>query len=387
MLLVAEGIARGGALYTDRRSDVTGIDHIEVFAVIGVHLQDSSEALAGLLRGVENGGSLRHGAGVHAEEAELTDKGIRGDLERQRRKRRGVVRRTEDFFLGVRIGAVDALFVERGRQIIHNGVKQLLHALVLVRRTADHRDHANADGCFADGCTDLLLRDVLAGKIQLHDRVILVGHGFEQLFAVFLCEIGKILGNFFLTDILAKLVIEHIGLHFHKVNNALEVRFRTDGELERHCVTLQPLMHHFENIEEVRTHDVHFIHIDHPRHVVLVGLTPDGLRLRLHTALGTKHGHGAVQHAQGTLDLNGEIDVTRRVDDIDAAMTPEAGRRSGSDRDAALLLLLHPVHSCGTLMRLTELVGAAGVEQDTLRRGGLAGVDVRHDTDVSCILK
>ena len=36
---------------------------------------------------------------------------------------------------------------------------------------------------------------------------------------------------------------------------------------------------------------------------------------------------------------------------------------------------------------LTDLVGAAGVEQDTLGRGGFAGVDVRHDTNISCILK
>ena len=56
-------------------------------------------------------------------------------------------------------------------------------------------------------------------------------------------------------------------------------------------------MHHFENIEEVRTHDVHLVDVNHTRHVVLVGLTPDGLRLGLNAALCTKHGNGAVQHA------------------------------------------------------------------------------------------
>ena len=79
--------------------------------------------------------------------------------------------------------------------------------------------------------------------------------------------------------------------------------------------------------------------------------------------------------------------MARRIDDIDPAVAPETGGSGRRDRDAALLLLFHPVHGSGTLVRLTELIGTAGVEKDTLRRGGLAGVNMRHDTDISCILK
>src|SRR5690606_3647730 len=53
------------------------------------------------------------------------------------------------------------------------------------------------------------------------------------------------------------------------------------------------------------------------------------------------------------------------------------------DRDAALLLLLHPVHGGGTVMHFTQLVADAGVEQDALGRGGLAGIDVGHDAEVA----
>jgi hypothetical protein len=62
---------------------------------------------------------------------------------------------------------------------------------------------------------------------------------------------------------------------------------------------------------------------------------------------------------------------------------PEAGRRSGGDGDAALLLLLHPVHGGGAVVHLTDLVRQTGVEQDALGRGGLAGIDVRHDAEIS----
>src|SRR3546814_12287483 len=56
------------------------------------------------------------------------------------------------------------------------------------------------------------------------------------------------------------------------------------------------------------------------------------------------------------------------------------GRR---DRDAALLLLGHPVHLAGALVGLTDLVGLARVEEDPLGRRSLARVDVGHDADVA----
>jgi hypothetical protein len=34
-------------------------------------------------------------------------------------------------------------------------------------------------------------------------------------------------------------------------------------------------------------------------------------------------------------------------------------------------------------MRLTQLVIDAGVEQNPFRRGGLAGINVSHDSDIS----
>jgi hypothetical protein len=55
----------------------------------------------------------------------------------------------------------------------------------------------------------------------------------------------------------------------------------------------------------------------------------------------------------------------------------------GGDGDAALTLLLHPVHLGGAVVDLADLVDAAGVEQEALGHGGLAGVDVGDDADVA----
>ena len=90
-----------------------------------------------------------------------------------------------------------------------------------------------------------------------------------------------------------------------------------------------------------------------------------------------------VEHPQRALHLYGEVDVPRGVDDVDLVVLPVTGRRGGRDGDAALLLLLHPVHGRRAVVHLTDLVVDAGVEQDALGRGGLARVDVGHDPDVA----
>ena len=62
---------------------------------------------------------------------------------------------------------------------------------------------------------------------------------------------------------------------------------------------------------------------------------------------------------------------------------PGAGDGGRGDRDPALALLLHPVGHRGALVDLAHLVDGAGVEEDALGRGRLAGVDVRGDADVA----
>src|SRR5206468_9683718 len=90
-------------------------------------------------------------------------------------------------------------------------------------------------------------------------------------------------------------------------------------------------------------------------------------------------------------DLDREIDVTWRVDDIDseldAVTCPECSGRGRRDRDAALLLLLHPVHRRGAFMHLADLVLLAGIVKNTLGRGRLTGIDVSHDADVPVVIE
>ncbi|ANA99818.1 hypothetical protein BB28_19720 [Mycobacteroides chelonae CCUG 47445] len=75
------------------------------------------------------------------------------------------------------------------------------------------------------------------------------------------------------------------------------------------------------------------------------------------------------------------------VDDVELVFFPVSGRRGRRDGDAALLLLLHPVHGGCAVVDLTDLVRDTGVEEDAFSRGGLAGIDVGHDAEVADLVQ
>ncbi len=148
-------------------------------------------------------------------------------------------------------------------------------------------------------------------------------------------------------------------------------------------VGVQPRHDHVDAAVELRTHAVELVDEADPRDAVAVGLPPDGLRLRLDAGHPVEDRDRAVEDAQRALDLDGEVDVPRGVDDVDRVVVPDTGRGRRGDRDAALLLLGHPVHRGRALVDLTDLVVDPGVEEDPLGGRGLARVDMGHDPDVA----
>ncbi len=214
-----------------------------------------------------------------------------------------------------------------------------------------------------------------------------MGDLLEQVLARAGGSFGEVLGDLDLVDFLAHLVLVDDRLHRDEVDDAEEVALGADRQLDRHRVRAEAVDHRLHALVEVGADAVHLVDVGDPRHVVLVGLAPDGLRLRLDAGDGVEQRDRAVEHAQRALDLDREVDVAGRVDDVDAVVLPLRGRRGGGDRDAALLLLLHPVHHRRALVHLADLVGAPGVVEDALGRRRLTGVDVRHDPDVAGVFE
>src|SRR5580698_1729309 len=74
------------------RRPMAGANLLDLLAVVRVHLEQAADALALTLGGVVDVGAAAQHAAVDAEERELADEGIGGDLERQRRERLAVAR-------------------------------------------------------------------------------------------------------------------------------------------------------------------------------------------------------------------------------------------------------------------------------------------------------
>src|SRR5215210_5811646 len=385
LLRVGQGVTRRRLLHAVDGDDLAGTHALALFALVGVHLVDLADPLLAVLGAVEHRRTGVELARVHADVGQLAQVLVGLDLEGQRGERLVLVGVPEDLGLAVERGADDRLDVQRAGQVVGDGVEHGLHALVLERRAGDDRVDLTGDRGLADRGLDRVDRDVLAAEVGLHDRVVEVRDALEELLAVLRGLVGQlgrdVLDGVVLTEL--RLAAPREGLHLDQVDDADEVGLGTDRDLQHQGVGTQALDHHVDAAEEVRTGAVQLVDEAHARDAVLLGLPPHLLGLRLDAGDTVVDGDGTVEHPQGPLYLDGEVDVPRGVDDVDVVAVPGALRRGRRDGDAALLLLLHPVHRGRAVVDLTDLVVDTGVEEDALSRRGLAGVDVRHDPDVA----
>src|SRR5215218_200347 len=383
----AQRVTGGDLLDAHRGGDIASRDILEVDTFVRVHLEDAADALGLAARDVEDARAGLELAGVNAEVGELADVGVGGDLEGECRERRvvgGVARCRLALVLAAnRLDALDGRNVERRREVVDDRVEQRLHALVLEGGAAEDGRELEAEGGFADRRLDARGRNLLILEDHLDDLVIEVRDLLEQVLARGRGLIGEVLGDLDDLLLLAEVVLVDDRVVLDEIDDPAEFALGADRQLDRHGVCAKAVDHRLDAAREVRADPVHLVDVGDTRHVVLVGLAPDVLRLRLDAGDGVEQGDRAVEHPQRALDLDGEVDVAGRVDDVDAMPVPLAGGRGGRDRDAALLLLLHPVHRRRALVHLAELVGAPGVEKDALGRRRLTGVDVSHDPDVS----
>ena len=132
MVLIAKRLAGGGVLQADDGNDVACLAVVDVDLLGCVHLEQAADALALAADGVIRVGAGIQATGVDADVGELADERIGHDLERQSGERGLLVGLARLGLLGVGVGALDCRDVKRARQVVDDGVEQLLDALVLV---------------------------------------------------------------------------------------------------------------------------------------------------------------------------------------------------------------------------------------------------------------
>ena len=281
----------------------------------------------------------------------------------------------------------------RVRQVVDHAVQQVLHALVLVGGAAEHRGKLELEGAGPDPAADILDGGLLVLEEDLGELVVVVGGGRDQIVAHRLRLIEQLGGDLLGEDLLAVLAVVVVRLHGDEVHHALELVLGADGELHQDRVVVQLLAQLLVHAEGVRAGAVHLVDEGEAGDLVALHLAVDGDRLALHAGDGVEHQDGAVEHPQRALHLDGEVDVSGGVDDVDVVHragavggVPLAVRGRGLDGDALLALQIHRVHlrADGILaLHLVDLVDPARVIEDALGQRRLARIDVGRDPDVA----
>jgi hypothetical protein len=377
--------SRVRGLQPDGRRDVAGVRHLDLLALVRVHLEESPDPLL-LPRGrVQQVLPALQGSRIDPEVRELPHVGIGRDLERQSRYRLGVVRLAQDLAgaLGPHLVPLDRENVRRRREVVDHPVQEALNALVLERRAAEDRDDREIHRGRADDLLELLHGDLVAVEVALHEIVAVVGHRLHELRPGVAGGVHEVSRDVHLVEghPVAFLVV-HVRAHREEIDDAVEQLPLAHGQIEGNRLRTEAVAHGLDHRPVVRAHAVHLVHEGDPRNAVLVRLPPHGLRLRLHATDRAEHRDGAVQDPEAALHLHREVHVAGRVDDVDLVLFPVRRDRGRGYRDPAFLLLRHPVHRGRAVVDLAHPMQAPRVVQDALGGRGLPGIDVGHDADV-----
>ena len=206
----------------------------------------------------------------------------------------------------------------------------------------------------------------------------------DQVATIFRSFVGQISRNIFVEEVRTKrFIFPDDCAIVHKVNKTLQIRFKADWNIQNSWLCTQTINDRLHAIFEVCTRTVELVDEAHAWNAILIGLTPYGFGLWLNTSNAVEASDRAIENAERTLNFNREVNVARRINDIDAVVVPEAGRRSRGDRDTTLLLLLHPVHGGCAIMHFADFIRLTGVKKDALGGRGFTSVDMRHDPDVA----
>ena len=322
-----------------------------------MHPQDTSDAFALARAHVHDGHAIGEFPRIDSAKRQTTDKRIHHNLKGKSRKGLIVIRAAQNLhFSIIRIQPHHRGQIKGTGQVINDRIQQRLNSLILKRRTAKNGNHLLCHCRLTNGGLEHGILDRSIVKKQSHNVVIKISDSLNEDIPGNFRLFNKLRGNIYFFIILPQFIIINNGFEIDDINHTHKTIFNANRKLNRHGIRAQSILHLRNNACKIRSHTIHFINERNARDVVLISLSPDRFGLRLHASDSTKNRYSSIQHAHRTLYLNGKIHVSGRINYINKTIMPKTGRCSRRDRNASLTLLFHPVHGCGTFVRLTYLV-------------------------------
>lgn len=385
---IGEGISRS-TIDAKNSADFSSADLVHILHLVGVHAYDTGDLDLFVGASVVHVGTLAKRALVNADVGELAKVAL-FELKGKADKWESVVGDKLDRSLLSSLVKGKVLDLCRVGQVIDDSVKHRLDRLVCKSGTHQDRGELEVDCGPPDGSLDLGNGGLLLVKEEFGNLFIDISQGLDEGCAPLLADLLEISRDFIsLPDGLSTGAVVVDGFHSNDVDDTLEVVLGADGHLDGGSGDAELLVDLVDSLERVGTHAIHLVDEGKSGNVVSPHLSVDGDCLRLDTADGAQNHDSTVEDSQGSFNLDGEVNMSGCVDQVDVVLLflacdgvlPDPVTESGGrlDSDTLFTLKIHAVHLGTDRVLASDFVDGldtAGVEEDTLGGGCLATVDV-----------
>jgi hypothetical protein len=185
---------------------------------------------------------------------------------------------------------------------------------------------------------DLVVRDLVALQVALHQRLGVLRDLVHQLLAVLLGGVGELVRDRDLGAVALGVVL--VGLHVDEVDEAGELVLGADRDLRGDDVRPEGLLQRVERPEEVRPLTVEHVHVDEPGDVELLRAFPQAARGDLDAQDAVDHEDRGLGDAERSEGVGDETRLAGGVDQVDLRVAPLERCERRGDRHAAGLLVL-----------------------------------------------
>ena len=226
MFALAQSVSGHKVFCADNCANRTGIRFLYILALVGLYDQEAGNALGLAAARIVNLHALLDAAAVYADEYEFSDKRVCPQFKCQSSRRGKVVGndfQRRDIFIALGI-SLNRRNVQWRRQVVHNGIQQHLHSLVLKRRTGNYTNKFAGQSRLADAQAQLVFSKVsVALEEALHNIVVKVCNSFNELGSVLFGLFLVFGGNFDGIVLHPRRIgfVVNVGLHCDEANQPL----------------------------------------------------------------------------------------------------------------------------------------------------------------------
>src|SRR2546428_4981945 len=272
-----------------------------------------------------------------------------------------------------------------GRQQLRDRRHQSPHAEQLGRRAADHRGHLARQDSLAQPALNFLLVQRARVEVLLEERVVGLGGRLDQLAAVLVDDLLHVVGDRGLSPL--AVARRHERLQVQQVDDATEILFAADGQMERERSRRQMLTHRGDRAVEIGMLLVELVDDHDPGFARAVAELPRDLGADRKVVVGTDHDNSTFGGAEPAEHLPREVEEPGGVEDVDLEAVVLGEAHAEVDRDLAPLFLGLKVHGRRLLVGRAQSRDGARSEQHRLGERGFAVVRVSeqdHVPDLVC---